>query len=185
MSCYLKALKVLRRPSEDLGVLCPLGLLHFPAKAPHRSSQDCLNSQGCRTGSPSIWLRCSQGAKSDTGSVPKLACAFSCIRFFAPPWTVAHQAPLSMKFSQQEYWSGLTFPSPGDIPDPGIEPTSLMSPALAGRFFTTAPPRKPFEELIPVLHKLLQKIEEKTLPWSLYEDNIIVIKARQQHPRKD
>jgi len=47
---------------------------------------------------------------------------------FATPWTVAHQVPLSMGFSRQEYWGGLPFPSPGDLPDPGIEP---MSPALA------------------------------------------------------
>ena len=50
------------------------------------------------------------------------------------PWTVAHQAPLSMEFSRQEYWSGLTCPPPGDLPDPGIEPTSLMSLALIGRW---------------------------------------------------
>ena len=49
---------------------------------------------------------------------------------FATPWTVAHQAPLSMGFSRQEYWSGLPFPSPGDLPNPGIEPASLASPAL-------------------------------------------------------
>ena len=54
------------------------------------------------------------------------------------PWTVAHQAPLSMKFSRQEYWNGLPFPSPGDLLDPGIKPVSLASPALAGGFFTTA-----------------------------------------------
>ena len=53
-------------------------------------------------------------------------------------WTVAHQAPLSMGFFRQEYWSGLPFPSPGDLPDPGMEPTSLMSPALADGFFTTS-----------------------------------------------
>ena len=52
--------------------------------------------------------------------------------------TVVHQAPLSMGFSRQEYWSGLPCPPPGDLPGPGIEPTSLMSPALAGRFFTTS-----------------------------------------------
>ena len=50
-------------------------------------------------------------------------------------WTVAHQAPLSMGFSRQEYWSGLPSPPPGDLPNPGIEPVSLMSPALAS--FTT------------------------------------------------
>ena len=56
------------------------------------------------------------------------------------PWTVAHQAPLSMGFLRQEYWSGLPFPSSGDLPNPGIEP---ISPALAGAFFTTEPPGNP------------------------------------------
>ena len=60
----------------------------------------------------------------------------SCVRLIATPWTVARQAPLSMGFSSQEYWNGLPFPSPGDLPDPGIEPTS---PALAGGFFTPEP----------------------------------------------
>ena len=60
------------------------------------------------------------------------------VRLFATPWIVAHQAPLSMEFSRQEYWSGLPFPAPGDIPDPGIEPTFLVSPELAGEFFTTS-----------------------------------------------
>ena len=56
-------------------------------------------------------------------------------------WTVAHQASLSMEFFRQEYWSGLPFPSSGDLPDPGIDP---VSPTLAGTFFTTAPPGKPY-----------------------------------------
>ena len=51
---------------------------------------------------------------------------------------VAHQAPLFMVFSRQEYWSGLSYPHPKDLPDPGIQPVSLMSPALAGKFFTTS-----------------------------------------------
>ena len=54
--------------------------------------------------------------------------------------TVAHQAPLSMEFSRQEYWSGLPFLTPGHLPNPENEPVSLASPALAGRFFTTVPP---------------------------------------------
>ena len=53
--------------------------------------------------------------------------SLSCVLLFATPWTVAYHAPLSMRFSRQEYWSGLPFPSPGDLPDPGIE---LRSPAL-------------------------------------------------------
>ena len=52
-------------------------------------------------------------------------------------WTVARQAPLSMGFFRQEYWDGLPFPTPGNLPNPGIEPTSLVSPAPGGRFFTT------------------------------------------------
>ena len=61
---------------------------------------------------------------------------------FATPWTVAHQAPLSMEFSRREYWSGLPFSAPGDRPDPATEAASLASPALGGRFFTTEPPGK-------------------------------------------
>ena len=61
----------------------------------------------------------------------------SVVSDFASPWTVAHQAPLSMEFSRQEYWSELPFSPPGDLPDPGIEPTSPASPELTGRFFTT------------------------------------------------
>ena len=57
---------------------------------------------------------------------------------FVISWTVAHQVPLSVRFSWQEYWSGLPCPPPGDVPDPGMEPTSLMSPELAGGFFTTS-----------------------------------------------
>ena len=64
-------------------------------------------------------------------------CVLSRVWLFATPWTVAHQA-LSMGFPRQEYWSGLPCPSPGDFSDPRIKPTSLMSPALAGGFFTTS-----------------------------------------------
>ena len=58
------------------------------------------------------------------------------VRLFVTLWTVACQALLFMGFSWQEYWTGLPCPPPGDLPDPGIEPASLMSPALAGGFFT-------------------------------------------------
>ena len=63
---------------------------------------------------------------------------FSHVRLFETLWIIAHQAPLSMGVSRQEYWSELPCPPPGDLPDPGIEPKSLKSPALAGRFFTTS-----------------------------------------------
>ena len=59
---------------------------------------------------------------------------------FATPWTVAHQDPLSVGFPRQEFWSGLPFPSPGDLPRSGMEP---VSPALTGGFYTTEPPGKP------------------------------------------
>ena len=62
--------------------------------------------------------------------------------FLRPLWTIACQAPLSMGFLRQEYWNSLPFPSPGDRPNPGIEPVSL---ALAGGFFTSAPPGKPWK----------------------------------------
>ena len=60
---------------------------------------------------------------------------FSRVQLLVTPWTVAYQAPLSMGFARQEYWSGLPCPPPGDLPNPGIEPDSL---ALAGGFFTTS-----------------------------------------------
>ena len=69
----------------------------------------------------------------------KLYCIFVCsvCLLFPTPWAVAHQAPLSVKFSNQEYWSELPFPTPGDLPDPGIKHMSPVSPALTGEFFTT------------------------------------------------
>ena len=73
-------------------------------------------------------------------------CASCFIHLFVTPWTIALQAPLTMEFSRQEYWSGLPFPTPGDLRYPGIEPEfsmSTVSPALGGRFFTTEPPGKP------------------------------------------
>ena len=59
-------------------------------------------------------------------------------RLFVTLWAVAHQAPLSMGFSRQDYWSRLPYPPPGDLPNPGIEPESLKSPALVSMFFTSS-----------------------------------------------
>ena len=94
---------------------------------------------------------------------------FSNVQRFVTPWTVACQAPLSIGFSSQEYWSGLSGPPPGDLPDPGMEPTPVFSPALAGRFFfffTTESPGKPYKEL-PTMKCLwplpCQKIKTKFL----------------------
>ena len=71
---------------------------------------------------------------------------FHCVRLFATLRTAAHQVPLSMGFSRQKYWSGLPFPPPGDLPDPGIKP---MSPALAHKFFTTSTTRETLSRLYP------------------------------------
>ena len=66
--------------------------------------------------------------------------SLSSVRLFVTPWTVAYQAPQSMEFSRQEYWSGLPFPPPGDLPNPGIEPGS---PALQADALSSEPPGKP------------------------------------------
>ena len=68
--------------------------------------------------------------------VSVLSC-FSCVQLFVTLWIIAHQAPLSMGFSRQEYRNGLPFPSPGDLPNSGIEPVYLMPPELARGFLTT------------------------------------------------
>ena len=78
---------------------------------------------------------------------------FSKVQLFVTLWTVALLAPLSMGFSRQEYWSGLPSPTLGDLLNPGIEPTSLASPALVGRFFKTVPPGKPKKENRSLLSK--------------------------------
>ena len=76
----------------------------------------------------------------------------SCVQLFATPWTVAFQAPLSMEYcSGQEYWSGLPFPTPEDLPNPRIKPASLVSPAFAGGFFTAMPLGNPI--YIPALNE--------------------------------
>ena len=71
-------------------------------------------------------------------------CMLSCIWLFEAQWTVVLRCPLSMGFSRQEYWTGLPFPPPGDLPDPEIKTGSQESPALLWRFFTTEPPGKPY-----------------------------------------
>ena len=81
---------------------------------------------------------------------------FSCVWLFATPWTVACHAPLSMRFSMQKYWSGLPCPPPGDPPNPGIKPATLMSPKLAGGFLTS---NGTWETI-----RILENIEEGHLP---------------------
>ena len=84
-----------------------------------------------------------QSCSRDTTAPPgthavRVLSRFSHVSLFATPWTIPRQAPLSMGFSRQEYWSGLPRPPPEDLPHSGIEPASLRTPALAGGFFTTS-----------------------------------------------
>ena len=92
-------------------------------------------------------------------NMPCLAKSHSVVSEFATLWTVAHRNPLSMRFSRQEYWSGLPFPPPGDLSDPGIKATF---PALPDRFFTTEIPVKP-KELVHKLDKEYSKLNIKQL----------------------
>ena len=79
--------------------------------------------------------------------------SFSHVQLFVTPCTIVCQAPLSMGFSRQEYWNGLPFPPPGHLPDLEIEPMSLMSPALAGEFFSTELlPGKPNNNILRILY---------------------------------
>ena len=81
---------------------------------------------------------------------------FSRVQLFVTLCIVAYQAPLSMGFSKQEHWSGLPCPSPGDLPDPGIKPESLLPPTLAGRFFTTS-----------ATWEALWEVTYREMPWRL------------------
>ena len=83
-------------------------------------------------------IRCCEGQGATENPICCWVYAHVCLVMSdsVTPWTVAHQAPLSTEFSRQEHWSGLPFPTPGNLPDPGIESTSLVSPALAGGFLT-------------------------------------------------
>ena len=102
-------------------------MTHFLKSPKKHSSANSWIKEG-KGGSQEIW---DQIKKSVNGFLKVHVLGhFSCIHFFATLWTVAFQAPLSMGFSSQEYWSGLPYPSPRDLPDPGIKPES---PALAGR----------------------------------------------------
>ena len=86
-------------------------------------------------------LLCSSGDSTQCCVVTHVAVVLRHSQLFVTAWTVAHQAPLPLEFSRQEYWSGLPLPPPGDLPDPGIKPKSPVSPALAGGFFTTSATR--------------------------------------------
>ena len=94
---------------------------------------------------------------------------FICVQLFATLWTIVGQAPLSTGFSRQEYWSGLPCPSPGDLPDPGIEPTSLTSSALAVRPFTTS---TTWEALVIAYEYILLQIRSDQISHSVVSDSL-------------
>ena len=102
---------------------------------------DCMTI----VGSPSVCGYKNSVRSYTCRAVLRVCCAesLSHVWLSMTPWTIAHQAPLSMGFSRQEYWSGLPCPSPGHLPYPGIKPESLMSPALQVDSFPAEPPRKP------------------------------------------
>ena len=89
--------------------------------------------------------------------------AQSCLTL-ATPQTVTHHAPLSLVFPRQEYWSRLPFPTPGDLPDPEIEPESPVAHALPGGFFTTEPPGKPVDSVAVV--QSLSRVQFFSPPWN-------------------
>ena len=86
-----------------------------------------------------LWLKMIHEPKRHWSEHISVVYLLSHIQLYATPWTVSHQVPVSKGFPRQEYWSGLSFPSPGDLPDLGMEPTS---PALTGGFLTAEPPGK-------------------------------------------
>ena len=88
--------------------------------------------------------------------------SLSCVRLFVTPWTVAHQAPPSMGFSRQEYWSVLPFPSPGDLPDPGTE---ARSPTLLADALTSEPPGKPMIHLEAYKNDLVSDLKWGGQKW--------------------
>jgi len=88
---------------------------------------------------------------------------------FATLWTVAHQTPLPMGFSRQDYWREFPFPSPGDLPNPEIKRTS---PAMSGRFSTAEPPGKPHKELVYTLMAVRRYLWSKELETSSYSQQI-------------
>ena len=121
--------------------------------------------------------------------------SLSCVRLLVTPWTAAYQAPLSMGFSRRDYWSGLPCPPPGDLPDPRIEPASLTSPALVGRFFTTSTTWSTCDHFV---HEYAMKdflsyspcmIQDAPfIPWQLLSSSLVYIRTlsgptvRIQHP---
>ena len=129
----------LRKILTEMGIpdhlICLLRNLYAGQEATVRTS---YGTTGSKLGKYNKAVNCHPAYLTYMQSAVCCAWLLSCVRLFATLWTVAHQAPLSTRFSRQEHWSGLPCLSPGDLPNLGIEPTSLRSPALAGEFFITS-----------------------------------------------
>ena len=96
--------------------------------------------------------------------MPCCAQLLNCVQLFEILWTVAHQDILSLELFRQEYCSGLPFPTPADLSNPGVEAVSLRSPALSGRFFTTVPPGKPHAMSFTMLQTSITVLQALCLP---------------------
>ena len=133
--------------SDSLWPYGPLSLWNSPGKNTGVGCHSILQGIFATQGSNPGCLHCRQILYCLSHQASPLTLLVVCVWVtqscptLATPWTVAHQAPLSMEFSRQEYWSGLPFPSAGPLPNPGIEPAS---PALTGRFFTRDPESPPY-----------------------------------------
>ena len=131
-------------PGKNTGVGCHFLLQCMKVKSESEVTQSCLtlrDPMDCSLPGSSVH-GILQARVLEWGAIAFSVSHFSRIQLFATLWTVARQAPLSMGFSRQGYWSMLLCRPPGDLPNPGIESVSLTSPALAGRFFI---PRAPWE----------------------------------------
>ena len=121
-----------------------------------------------------VKIRCCSEDTTRPPSWIQLLFSLSVMSDCVTPWTVARWVPLTMGFPRQESWRGLPFPSPGDLPDPGIEPAS---PALAGRFFTTQPPGKPFDSVTDPLFKTWSYDSKmQATPSTVQEESVLFLK---------
>ena len=148
------------------GTLCHFksegGTFLHPPKFFDHSTLSCWASYGITSS-----LYCNKRVKSNKVKVKLL----SRVQLFATPWTVAYQAPPSMGFPRQECWSGLPFPSPGDLPDPGVEP---RSPALLAEALLSEPPGKPLRAIKETLTQWTsQPAPEAQMNWANLEDNSV------------
>ena len=133
-----------------------------------------LLPQGIGTHTSSMFFCLFSGASRQNFLVVQ---QLNCVQLFATPWTAACQAPLFMGFSRQEYWSELPFPSPGDLPNPEIEPTS---PTQVSRFFTTESPGKPQQAKQLNSNQMCHSTKKYKKTFSFFSNSILPV-GKQRH----